>query len=260
MIGSPLERLKSSIYGVGPTTAKERKQDLEAKKETKKSAGKASPEEVEQFFGQYGSASTKDTAPKIPQNPAGIVNLKDQDFNVMDYIRSREAKMDAAEKKDLALAGVAAGLGMLGGESQYWNVNVGKGGQAGVQQLASSQKTRAAQEAAMGKLYGSAANSDLMNKLRRDQLTQGKELKEDQMANQLQTAKANFIQKRLKDRGMDEMMLGTLRRQQAMGKLDPAKLPELNYYEKQMRDIENEANRMFSSPGSGSGFSARRIG
>jgi hypothetical protein len=204
-------------------------------------------------------------APQAPQGPVPMDNRfsnvqalqknADEDaFNLMQYIKGREAKMDAAEKKDLALAGLAAGLGMLGGESQYWNVNVGKGGQAGVQQLASSQKTRAAQEAALGKLYGSAAQTDLMNKLRRDQLSQGKELKEEQMSNQMLKAKNDFIEKRLKAKGMDEMMLGTLRRQKAMGKLDPSKEAELNYYEKQIQDIENEANRMYSTPGSGSGF------
>jgi hypothetical protein len=204
-------------------------------------------------------APAKDTPKKdIPQSPEGIKNLQakvdDENFNLMQYIKGREAKMDAAQKKDYALAGLAAGLGMLGGESQYWNVNVGKGGQAGVQQLASSQKTRAAQEAALGKLYGSAAQTDLMNKLRRDQLAQGKELKEEQMSNQMLKAKNDFIEKRLKAKGMDEMILNTLRRQKAMGKLDPSKEAELNYYEKQIQDIENEANRMYTTPGSGSGF------
>jgi len=213
----------------------------------------------ERAFEQVVTRNTNAPAqPTIPQSPEGIKNLQakaDEDtFNVMDYLRSREAKMDAAEKKDLALAGLAAGLGMLGGTSQYAFENIGKGGMAGVQQLASSQKTRAAQEAALGKMYASASQADLMNKLRRDQLAQGKELKEDQMAQNLLTAKNAFIQKRLKERGMDEMMLGTLKRQQAMGKLDPSKIPELNYYEKQMQDIENEANRMFASPGAGSGM------
>lgn len=225
---------------------------------TKPSRGKASPSEVEQFFSRYDNIPVKGNAPQIPQSPEGIKALQakadDENFDMMNYIKGREARMDAAEKKDLALAGLAAGLGMLGGTSQYAFENIGKGGQAGVQQLAQSQKTRAAQEAALGKLYGSASQTELMNKLRRDQLAQGKELKEDQLAQNLLKAKNDFIQKRLKERGMDEMMLGTLKRQQAMGKLDPAKIPELNYYEKQMQDIEKEANRMFASPGAGSGM------
>lgn len=198
-------------------------------------------------------------APKteIPQNAAGIVNLKqdqeDKEFNMMDYIKGRESRMAASEEKDKWLAGLAAGLGMLGGTSQYAWENIGKGGQAGVQQLASSQKTRAAQEAALGSLYGSAAKLSVMEKLRRDQLGEKTREFDDRQAQALLTAKNSFIAKRLKERGMDEMMLGTLKRQQAMGKLDPAKIPELNYYEKQMRDIEAEANRMFASPRSSSG-------
>ena len=220
---------------------------------------KAPAAKDEKAFEQVVTRNTNAPAqPTIPQSPEGIKNLQakadEENFNLMDYLRSREAKMDEAAKQDKWQAALAAGLGMLGGTSQYAWENIGKGGQMGVQQLASSQKTRAAQEAAMGKMYASASQSDLMNKLRRDQLAQGKELKEDQMAQNLLTAKNAFIQKRLKERGMDEMMLGTLKRQQAMGKLDPSKIPELNYYEKQMQDIENEANRMYASPGAGSGM------
>lgn len=194
-------------------------------------------------------------APMIPQSPEGIKNLqaqaKDEGFDLMNYIKGREAKMAANEEKDKWLAGLAAGLGMLGGTSQYAFENIGKGGQMGVQQLASSQKSRLAQEAALGKLYGAASQTDLMNKLRRDQLGQTKELAEDRLSQSLLTAKNDFIQKRLKAKGMDELMLGTLRRQKAMGKLDPAKEAELNYYEKQLQDVENEANRMYSSPSTG---------
>jgi len=226
--------------------------------------GKASPEEVEQFFSRYDNVPVKGNAPQIPQSPEGIKNLEknkqEQEFSLMDYIKGREAKMNAAEKKDLALAGLAAGLGMLGGTSQYAFENIGKGGQAGVQQLASSQKTRAAQEAAMGKLYGEASRLDAAGKYRQDALKEKSREFDDRQSQALLTAKNNFIQKRLKERGMDEMMLGTLKRQQALGKLDASKIPELQYYEKQMRDIENEANRMYAPQGTGSGFSARRIG
>lgn len=199
----------------------------------------------------------------IPQSPEGIKNLQtkadEENFNMMQYVKDRQARIDKAAEKDNWQAGLAAGLGMMASESPYFGVGVGQGGLKGVQQLASSQKNRMAQEAALGKLYGSATQMDLMNKLRRDQLAQGKELKEDQLAQDLLKSKNAFIEKRLKAKGMDEMILGTLRRQKAMGKLDPAKEAELNYYERQMQDVENEANRMFSSPSTG-GFSARRIG
>jgi hypothetical protein len=235
--------------------AKEQNKKVATTKPAAPARGKASPAEVEQFMGQYTNPPATNS---IPQSPEGIKALQtkadEENFSMMDYIKSREAKMDKAAEQDKWQAALAAGLGMLGGTSQYALENIGKGGQMGVQQLAASQKNRAAQEVALGKLYGSASQTDLMNKLRRDQLAQGKELKEDQLSQNLLTAKNAFIQKRLKERGMDEMMLGTLKRQQAMGKLDPTKIPELNYYEKQMKDIENEANRMFASPSAGSGM------
>jgi hypothetical protein len=210
-------------------------------------------------------APAKDTPKKdIPQSPEGIKNLQakvdDENFNLMQYIKGREAKMDAAQKKDYALAGLAAGLGMLGGTSQYAFENIGKGGQMGVQQLASSQKTRAAQEAALGKLYGSAAQTDLMNKLRRDQLGQSADLARERQDQSLLTNKNAFIEKRLKALGMDEMMLNTLRRQKATGKLPKDKLADLEYYEQQMRAIDADAERRFSNPRDNTGFSARRIG
>ena len=205
-----------------------------------------------------GLATLKPAAQPEQQRP--LTPAEEDQFNLMRYFKERQAKMDKAEKRDEAMALLAGSLGILGGDSPYFGVNIGKGAQQGVQQLGASQKLRASQEAALGKLYGTASQQQTLNKYRKDALEQSKGLKEGQLDQNLLTAKNSFIQKRLKDRGMDEMVLGTLRRQQALGKLDPEKLPELQYYEKQIRDIENEANRMFSSPSSGSGYSARKIG
>jgi hypothetical protein len=208
-------------------------------------------------------APAKDDSKKdIPQSPEGIKNLQakvdDENFNLMQYIKGREAKMDAAQKKDYALAGLAAGLGMLGGESQYWNVNVGRGGQAGVQQLASSQKTRAAQEAALGKLYGSAAQTDLMNKLRRDQLAQGKEKADEDRAQRLMTAKSTELGKRLAKKGLTDQMIGALETKEMLKTIKPEELTKLNLFRQQMQKIKNDVDKEFASDTSG--FSARKIG
>ena len=175
-------------------------------------------------------------------------------FNLMQYFRERQARADKQAEKDKWQAGLAAGLGMLGGTSQYWQENIGKGGQMGVQQLAQLQKLRASQDIAGDKMLGSAYNAEMLGKLRKDQLAQSKGLKEGQLNQELLTAKNAFIEKRLKALGMDEMMLGTLRRQQALGKLDSAKKQELDYYEKRMKEVENEANRLYSSPSAGNGM------
>jgi hypothetical protein len=236
----------------------QRKAAKEANKEQGKKPTKSAKVTPPSIPDELKNAQIAPPQTQIPQNPEGIKALQakadDENFNLMQYVKNREAKMDAAEKKDLALAGLAAGLGMLGGTSQYAFENIGKGGQMGVQQLAASQKTRAAQEAAMGKLYGEASRLETAGKYRADALKEKTREFDDRQTQALLTAKNSFIQKRLKERGMDEMMLGNLKRQQALGKLDPSKLPELNYYEKQIQDIEKEANRMFASPSAGSGM------
>jgi hypothetical protein len=212
------------------------------------------------------AAAPAEEAPKsgIPQSAKGVQAIRDEvdqeNFSMMDYIKRREAKMEADSKQDYAMAGLAAGLGMLAGTSPYALSNIGQGGLAGVQQLSQTRRGRAAQEAALGKLYGSAIQSDALNKIRRDQLSQNKDLARERQDQSLLTAKNEFIAKRLKALGMDEMMLGTLRRQKATGKLPKEKLADLEYYEQQMREIDADAERRYSSPRDTTGFSARRIG
>ena len=115
----------------------------------------------------------------------------------MQFIKERQAKIDAAEKKDYALAGLAAGLGIWGGESQHFGVNVGKGGQAGVQQLAASQKMRAAQERGLGELYGEGAKIDLMSKSRKDALAQAGSTKYAAEVDKINTARSALEKKYL---------------------------------------------------------------
>jgi hypothetical protein len=252
-LGATFTRPEIDEYVIDPMTGEKSFSGYRPKskaKQPKKDVRKADSEETEQFFSQFQTAPTA-----IPQSPEGVKELRkeasEEGFNLMKYIQDRQAKMDKAAEKDKWQAGLAAGLGMLGGTSQYALENIGKGGQMGVQQLAQLQKTRAAQEAATGKLYGTATQAEIMNKIRRDQLDENRESKDRQLAQRLLTEKNEFIQKRLKSRGMDEMILNNLRLAKATGKLDPAKQSQLEYYEKQIRDIEREANRLFAAPGLG---------
>jgi soluble lytic murein transglycosylase len=175
---------------------------------------------------------------------------EEETFNLMQYIREQQANRKKASADDKNMALLAAGLGMLGGTSQYAFENIGKGGQMGVQQLANSQRLRASQDIADSKLLGTAANIQQRDKYNRLALAQNKELKQDKMAQDLITNRNSYIQKRMKDYNMDEMMLGNLRRQQAKGKLtDPDKLADLEFYEQQIKNIEREANRRFPSSG-----------
>ena len=251
-VGIPLTRPEIDEYTIDPMTGEKLFSGYRGKskaKEPKKEVKKADDAETEQFFNQFQTPPAPPPAADTPQAKA-----EEETFNLMKYIRDRQARADKLAEKDKWQAGLAAGLGMLGGTSPYALENIGKGGQLGVQQLGQLQKLRATQDIAGDKMLGTAYNAEMLGKLRRDQLAQNKGLREDQLSQNLLTAKNAFIEKRLKALGMDEMMLGTLRRQQALGKLDPAKKAELDYFEKRMRDIENEANRLYSGPGAGSGM------
>jgi hypothetical protein len=102
----------------------------------------------------------------------------------------REA-LGKQRKDDQNMALLAAGLGMLGGTSQYAFENIGKGGLSGVQYLSEANKQRAAEKAALDKNRVAAAhyenigkyyNSQTLSKedklkLQERQLTEGTEAK-----------------------------------------------------------------------------------
>lgn len=71
-------------------------------------------------------------------------------FKGIESDRAALAKQ-RAEDKNMAL--LAAGLGMLGGESPYAFTNIGKGGLSGVSYLSEANKQRAAEKAALDKAY-----------------------------------------------------------------------------------------------------------
>lgn len=189
-------------------------------------------------------------APAPAASPAQQ-KAEDETFNFMQYVRDRQAKIDKTALQDQNLALLAAGLGIMGGTSPYAFANIGQGGAQGVAQLAQLQKLRAQQGVASDKLMGSAAEVAAVDRFRRDQAAQAKEAKENKMSQDLQIAKNTFIEKRLRAAGMDEIMLGNLKRKQAMGKIGTDELKLLDYYENQRKNIELEANRMYASPGAG---------
>jgi hypothetical protein len=148
---------------------------------------------------------------------------------------------------------------MLGGTSQYAFENIGKGGQMGVQQLANAQRLRASQDIADNKMLGMAYNAQQVNKYRNAALEQNKELRQDQLAQNLLTNRNAFIQKELGQNPMLLQMLQSLKGEKAKAeaagdKFDPKKLAQLNFYEKQMRDLENKADRLYSNPGTAGGY------
>jgi len=123
---------------------------------------------------QGGGAPPKEVP--VEEKPTRKLTAAEEDqFNLMNYIKQRQASIDKASMDDKNMALLAAGMGMMAGTSPYAFSNIGAGGLQGVQQLAASQKLRASQEAAMGKLYGSASQAEMLNRLRQDTLSQRKD-------------------------------------------------------------------------------------
>jgi hypothetical protein len=203
----------------------------------------------------YGKTKQED-APAAPAQQ----KAEEETFNLMQYIREQQANRKKAAGDDKNMALLAAGLGMLGGTSQYALENIGKGGQMGVQQLANLQRLRASQDIADSKLLGTAANIQQRDKYNTAALAQNKELKQDKMAQDLITNRNSFIEKRLAKSGLTEQLISALKLKQLNKTITPEEAQKLSLYTGEMNKIESEANRLYPPQGSGSGFSARRIG
>ena len=98
------------------------------------------------------------------------------------YLKMAEEQMSASKKQresDRNMAMIAAGLGIVGGDSPYAAVNIGKGGLHGVQYLSEANKQRAAEEnAALGRVGSLMRYKELgeQNRQNRDYIKEQKEL------------------------------------------------------------------------------------
>jgi hypothetical protein len=209
---------------------------------------------------QAGAFLDKYSKPAAPPPAAGTPRdeAEKETFDLMKFFRDQQARRDKAAQMDKWQAGLAAGLGMLGGTSQYWQENVGKGGQLGVQQLAQLQKLRATQDIASDKMLGTAYNAEMLGKLRKDQLAQGRERADADRAQRLITAKSAELGRRLKLKGITDEMIGMLEQKQMLKTIKPEELAKLNLFKQQMKKVEDAVNKEFSSDTTG--FSARKIG
>ena len=168
-------------------------------------------------------------------------------------LKARRAALEAGRNMDKWQAGLAAGLGMLGGESPYAMVNIGKGGQMGVQQLADLRKLRAAEEAAIGSGYGSLYKNQLIAKLKDAQIADTKAYRETQLNDARNKAVERAVNEALKlgPNAQKQNLLNALEMQES--KLDKDKLAELNKLRKWRRDLEAGIRSRMSSSSESSG-------
>jgi hypothetical protein len=142
------------------------------------------------------AAMMKDTTSGMPLPEAKKAEpAKSRLDAFLEQQASGREELAEQRKQDKNMALLAAGLGMLGGTSQYAFENVGKGGLAGVQYLSEANKQRAAEKAALDKTQVAALRyqdlADIAKGGRESTLNlRQAELSERQRANSLNAVKA----------------------------------------------------------------------
>jgi hypothetical protein len=210
----------------------------------------ATEENIGKFLKDRAETNVASAAPAVTE--AVPMSPYDMLYNELAQdVRARREALAKNRKQDASMAMLAAGLGMLGGTSPYAFVNIGQGGGQGVAQYGALQRARAAEEAGIGSLQNKMLSTAMTGELRKEMQAQTKQAKESKLSQDLQIAKNEFVQKRLKDLQMDEQMLKNYKLKQIQGKLKPKELKVLEFYENERRKIDLEADRRYASPGAG---------
>jgi hypothetical protein len=114
-------------------------------------AAPASP----QISADYGNADDQmlaETRPQAvasqgaPSAPAAQAAPKSEYQEYLDMMKQQMADSKKSRESDKNMALIAAGLGIMGGDSPYAAVNIGKGALHGVNYMSESNKSRAAEE------------------------------------------------------------------------------------------------------------------
>jgi hypothetical protein len=86
-----------------------------------------------------------------PQENKGITSTGFSYNDLMNRMFGQEQNIKQQKEEDKYMSLLAAGLGMMGGTSQYAGANIGQGAMAGVQNYAQAARSRAAEQAALNK-------------------------------------------------------------------------------------------------------------
>jgi hypothetical protein len=131
--------------------------------------------------GMTGIRSTLSPGEEIVEFPDPAVEDQFSFANYMQNLKRQrdEAKTSAEQDKYMAL--IAAGLGMMGGTSQYAAANIGTGGQKGLESLAQSKKLRAAESAALDKSELGALRAKGIEDLRQQEIKNLNEYRKGQL-------------------------------------------------------------------------------
>ena len=157
--------------------------------------------------------SDGDNVPYVDGKAPPVIQTKTPEVKektAMDlFLEQNTADREALGKQrleDRNMALLAAGLGMLGGESPYAFTNIGKGGLSGVSYLSDANKQRAAQQAALDKNRVAAMHYGNVGKYYEGQTLSKEEriaLQQQKLAeDKIRTARDDYLQyQRMVDEG-----------------------------------------------------------
>ena len=220
----------------------------------------------------------KDYDKKIDTSGEGVKNLiaakkeeltpEQELFNeIRADMKARKAALEEGKKMDKWQAGLIAGAKMMQNTSPYFLTGLGSGAEAGAQSMAESRKLRAAEEAGIATGMGSLYKNQLISKLKDAQLADTKSFRDTQLNDARIKATETAVAQALKlpTNQRQQQMLDIYEMQFSQGKLDKAKLPELERLRAWRANLEaGIRNRMVASSGGTSGgfegFSARKVG
>jgi hypothetical protein len=112
---------------------------------------KKEPVETKKTPNVDNAPTTDNKAPAVTQTKAPEVTPKTPMELFLEQNAADREALGKQRSEDRNMALLAAGLGMMGGESPYAFANIGKGALSGVSYLSDANKQRAAQQAALDK-------------------------------------------------------------------------------------------------------------
>jgi hypothetical protein len=171
-------------------------------------------------------------------------------------IKARREAIAESKKMDKWRAGLAAGAAMMENTSPYLTVGLGSGARAAGQSLAESGKLRAAEEAGIASGMGSLYKNQLISKLRDAQLADTKSFREERLLGERNKATEAAVMQALKlpTNQRQQQMLDIYEMQFSQGKLDKAKLPELERLRAWRANLEAGVRNRMAPGGGGGGY------
>jgi hypothetical protein len=194
-------------------------------------------------------APYQDVDPKAVAATAPM-SVEDKLFAQMqEALAKREARLEAARKQDPWLAGLAAGLGMMGGTSPYAMVNIGQGGGQGVAQYSASQRARAAEEAGIGSLQNKMYSSALTGAVRKDLQAQANATKYANALSSVREERLKQVSKYLeKPEYMDLGMIQTYAQRLAKNPNDKEARAKYDSLVAKKQSLENKIKKELPDP------------